>query len=233
MPSKTVRKNVRKKELITPPVEQEPIPVISSNKFAGIKKKYIIIAAVIIIIFGMFYYLRSYFVVATVNGQPISRSMFDHELQKQEGKQVLSTLVRKTIVMQAADKNHITVSQNEVNNQIKKIENSLAKKGQKLDQALLLSGLTRTDLEDQVKTQLILEKLFAKNIRVSDKEIDDYIAKNTNQNGQIPGSDIQQPQLSRDDAREAIKQDKLTTVFKPWLDQQQGQAKIVYFINLP
>src|SRR5437868_6869199 len=79
------------------------------------KKGYIFIVIAIILIFAALYFLRSYIVVATVNGQPISRIAFNGELEKEAGKQVMTTLIRKMLIQQEADKKHISVSQKEVN----------------------------------------------------------------------------------------------------------------------
>lgn len=233
-PKKANKKPETEKENVsTSSLGKSPETFSSKKKSFLTKKRYIAIIIAIAVIFIALYFLRSYIVVATVNGQPISRSTFNAQLEKQGGKQVMNSLVQKMLIQQEADRKHITISQKEIDDQIKTIENNLAKKGQKLDQALMLSGLTRSDLEDQIRIQLTLEKLFAKDITVSDKEIDDYIAKYNSQN-QTPDAtgNTQQPQISRDDARQAIKQNKLSAKFKPWLDQLQSKAKIVYFVNL-
>lgn len=213
----------------------EPITAASIKKhsFWKSKRKYIITIAIIVIIFALLYNFRSYFVVATVNGQPISRASFSQEEDKQAGKQVLSSLIQRSLIFQEADKKHITVSQSDIDVQLKKISDNLAKRGQNLDQALQLSGLSRADLQEQIKTQKILEKLFAKDITVSNKEIDDYITT-YNSNQQNAGTQGQPaPQISRADAQQAIQQNKLSGKFKTWLADAQKNAKIVYFITLP
>src|SRR6476661_8388753 len=57
------------------------------NRKLAMNKWYLIAGLVIVLIAGLLYLLRSYFIAAMVNGQPISRFSVISELERQSGKQ--------------------------------------------------------------------------------------------------------------------------------------------------
>lgn len=184
----------------------------------------ILVAA--LILGGLLYFFRSLFVAATVNGQPISRLELVRELEKQNGKQALNTIVTKTLVQQQAKKENISVSQDEVNVELKKIEDNLKKQGQNLDQVLQIQGLTRSGLEEQIRLQKLVEKMVGKDVTVSSKEIDDYIAKNK---ASYPeGTDFTK---ERKTVQDQLRQQKLSNKIQTWLEKLQKDAKIDYLVN--
>ncbi|MGH7246097.1 MAG: hypothetical protein ACREGI_04130, partial [Candidatus Levyibacteriota bacterium] len=88
-------------------------------------------------------------------------------------------------------------------------------------------GMTRQQLTDQVRIQKLLEKMFANDIKVSDKEVDDYIAKNKDTLPQNQ-SDAQ----TRSQVTTQLQQQKLSDKAQALFQTLQTKAKITYFINL-
>lgn len=184
----TNKKSVSKPKTTEKKVEsaKESIASTSSKRspFAGVnelvrRKPYLPVLALILVLaigYGV-YVLSKWVVVATVNGKPISRMKYAQELEKAAGKQVLEGIVTKTIIQQQAEKEGVTVSQDEINNEIKKLEDQLKTQGQTLDQVLSIQGLTRESLQEQIRLQKIVEKLVG-DVKVSTEEVDAYIEQN-------------------------------------------------------
>ncbi|HSW97433.1 MAG TPA: SurA N-terminal domain-containing protein [Candidatus Saccharimonadales bacterium] len=245
--SKTVKKatSPKKEKIAETPVEEsvvidsiensEPITTVySENQVKKSKKPQIVGLIIIIIIISLVYLFRSQFVVATVNGQPVTRMAYNTELQKEAGQKSMDALVTKMLVLQEANKENVTVSDKEVNDQIDTIKKQLAKQGETLDQALKSQGLTTEDLKEQIKISQLIQKMLAKNVRVTDKEITDYLAKAASQaqQDQSTNPDVTPtPTPSRDQVRQMLQQEKLNTQFQPWLQNLRQKAKITYFIN--
>ena len=163
--------------------ERMPSPKSNISSKRSILKNYlnkrnVIIALVVIFIVAIIYLLRNQLIVATVNGEPINRLTLINQLERQAGKKVLEGLVTNILILQEAKKRNITVSNNEIDSEIKNIDDNLKKRGQSLDQALMLQGLTIDVVKEQVKVNLIIKKLLAGKIAVSDKDISDYIDQN-------------------------------------------------------
>lgn len=235
-PGKTTKKPTAKKASTAPKaatVEKEYTttePVAASGRRLrlpfGLTFKHIIVLVGALTLIGLLYMFRGLFIVAMVNGQPISRITFTQELEKLAGKQVMNSLVTKTLILQEANKQNITVSPQEVDAEIKKIEDNVAQQGQNLEQLLAMQGMTRESLREQVEIQKIIEKMFAKDIAVTDAEVNQYIEEN--QNSFPEGANSAEVRQS---VKDQLRQQKLSEKFQAWLQEAQKNAKINYFVN--
>lgn len=189
-------------------------------------KRNILILLGIIIVVGVFYYFKGLFVAALVNGQPITRIAIIQELEKRGGKQTLSSLVTQSLILQEAEKKNVIVTQKEIDEEVKKVEDNLKKQGQKLDDALAFQGLTKEDFIKQIRIQKLVEKMLSKDIKVTDKEINDYMEQNK---GNIP-KDMTPSEVTAS-ARLQLQQQKLGSKAQAWIADLQAKAKIQYFVN--
>lgn len=121
---------------------------------------------------------RGQFIVATVNGEPISRFTLINELEKEAGARVMESLVTKKLILQEAKKKNVNVSNGEIDEEVKRVEKTLKDQGQDLDAALSQQGMTRDQFKEQVVVQLTLKKLVADKAKVTDKEVNEYLEKN-------------------------------------------------------
>ena len=191
-----------------------------------IKQPKVFVPLIIIILVVLTFLLKGLFVAALVNGQPIARLTLIAELEKQGGKQTLSSLVNQALILQEAKKKNVNVSQGEIDKSAKQIEDSLKSQGQNLDTALAVQGMTRQDFLMQLKLRSLVEKLLADKIKVSDKEVADYIEKNKDT---LP-TDLKEEGIKKR-VEEQLKQQKLASASQAWLTGLQKSAKINYFVN--
>lgn len=220
----TKRASATKKKIS---VETMPVTQTTSYPSASMKfnKKYIIIG-IVLVLAALLFMFKSLFVVAVVNGQPISRLALIGELEKQSGKQTLNSLVTKTLILQEAKKQNINISQQEIDAEIIKIESNVKGQGKTLNDALMAQGLTRADLVEQITIQKMIEKLLGKETQVSDQEVNEYIAQNS---AQFPeGSDTP---AFRAQIKQQLQQQKLSAKFQTYLAKLQKDAKISYFVQ--
>lgn len=178
------------------------------------------------VLLAVIFLAKGLFIAAFVNGTPITRLSLIKELEKQGGKRVLDSLVTRELILQEAKKKRVIVKPSEVDQEIKKIEESTSKQGQNLDQLLTLQGMTRNDLKNQIQVQLIVEKLLADKIKVSDKEIDEFIQKNT----PAEEGSAQKPP-TKGEAKDQLRQQKLQREASGLIEQLKKNAKISYFVN--
>ena len=188
------------------------------------KIKILLIGA--LVLFAVIFWVKGLFFAAFVNGTPITRFGVIKALEKQGGKRVLDSLVTRELILQEAKKKKVVVNQNEIDKEIKKIEENTSKQGQNLDQILNFQGMTRDDFKNQIEIQLIVEKLLASKIKVSNEEIDDFIRKNTPTE---EGSTLKPP--TKDEAKEQLRQQKLQQEADTLIQQLKKNAKISYFVN--
>ncbi len=188
-----------------------------------LKKRNLAVFLSLIILAGALFYFKNQFIVAIVNGRPITRLALIKELEKQGGRSVLESLVTKTLILQEAKKQNVTVNKDEINQEIKEIEENLIRQGQDFDELLKSQGMTRKDLEEQIKIQKIVEQIAGKDIQVSDEEIDDFIKENKES---LPkDSSSEEVRLS---VKEQLRQQKMSEAVQSWIESLHNNAKINY-----
>lgn len=222
---KKIGKRVRASKIAPEKSIAKTLDTISKSKQL-LNKRNILILLGIVIVVGVLYYIKGLFIVALVNGQPITRLSVIQELEKRGGKQTVSSLVTQALILQEAKKQNINVAQKEIEEEMKKVEDNLKKQGQSLDSVLTFQGLTKEDFIAQIRIQKLVEKMIAKDIKVTDKEISDYINKN---NATIPKD--MKPEEVTASARQQLQQQKLGAKAQAWLADLQAKAKIQYLVN--
>jgi hypothetical protein len=204
-------------------------PITEKNQSANsvkVRKGYILLVLVVVVLGALLYFFRGLFVAAVVNGQPISRMEIVKESEKQSGKQALTTLVRNSLIEQEAQKKNVTVSDQEVNDEIKKLESTLSKQGQKLDQVLEVQGMKQEDLRRLIRLDKLVAKMVGKDVTVSDKEVSEYLEKNK---ALLP-QDQKEEDLKKT-VKEQLKQQKINEKVKTWLEDLQNKANVIYFVQ--
>ncbi len=173
---------------------------------------------------GVLYRFKGQFVVAMVDGQPISRLALIKELEKQYGKNTLDVLVTQALVWQEAEKQGVTVSSEEVDQEIKRFEEQVAAQGQDLNQVLSAQGMTRDELKEQIKLQKTAEKIVGKDIQVTDEEVATYFTEN-----EASSSADTMTEDQKQNIRQQLEQQKLSEGINQWLKSLHDSAKITYF----
>lgn len=213
----------------SPVKETKSSVTVSEKKGLPVFVRFVLAAAIFL---ALGYLLRGLLVAAIVNGQPIYRLSVIQDLEKQGGSQVLSNDTTKIVILQAMQKQNITVSQKELNDELKKVEDDIKKQGGNLDQMLALQGETRDTYMERLKIQIMAQKLFAKDIKVTDKEVDDVMASQQQKDAlQITDESSMTPDQERTLIRTRLEQQKLSTKFQTWLADQQKRAQIIKFVN--
>lgn len=220
----------------TTPVVAKPITAkhaslkASTYTMLRVKRVPIIVGVIVILLIGLAVYYRSLFVVATVNGQPISRLSYINEMENvyipdarvTAGKQALNQLVTKTLLFQEAKKRNITITQKEIDDEVASTRKNLEKSGQKLDAALASQGDTLDAYKGRIQIQKLIEKLVG-NVTVTDKEISDYIEKNKESIPQTTDLNSIKAQV-----KDTIKQQKYNEKLQALIQGLQQKAKVSY-----
>jgi foldase protein PrsA len=175
----TTSQEALNKEVMADETVEETVDVPEEEITLPRINKKVVFAILLALLLGLSaYFLRNLVVAATINGKPIFRYQVIQRLEEQSGKQMMEALINESLLMQEAQKKNITVTQADVNAELKKIEETLSKQGIKLETALTSQNMTRAGLERNVKLQLFAKKLVEKDIKITQKQIDDYIKQN-------------------------------------------------------
>ena len=196
-----------------------------SNLKSFDRKKAIIIAAILGVA-ALGYLGRGLFVAALVNGMPISRLAVVRELEKQGGSQTLDNLVVKSLIFQEARKKGVTVSQEELDQEISRIDEIVSKQGMTLDEALALQNQSKNDLIEQIKIQKTVERILADKIVVTDEEVKDYFDKNK----ELFDDGAKLEDVSGE-IRNQLAQTKLSSAYQSWITDLKANASINYIVT--
>lgn len=188
-------------------------------------KSYLIIAIALFAL-AVIYYFRGLFIAAVVNGEPISRLSLVQKLERQSGKQTLDSFISEALILQEARKQNLIIKDAQIEEEITRLKTSLSSQGENLDLALEREGIAQEELRKQIKIQMIIESLIAKDIKVTEDEVNDFIKQNQNFIPQgAPSEEI------KAQAEQQLKQQKTAQKFQAWLGELQKKAKINYFVN--
>jgi foldase protein PrsA len=212
---------ISKKTKTEKTVNKISLPLIKN--FPKANKRNLAILLAIIILAGTLYYFKNQFIVAMVNGKPIFRLTLIRELEKQAGKSILDSLITKTLILDEAKKQNVSISDGEINEEIKKIEENISKQGQELAALLDAQGMTRNDLLEQIKLQKIVEKIAGKDISISEQEVNDYIK--TNKDLISKDTDIEK---IKETIKGQLEQEKLNEKIQTLVESLRQNAKINY-----
>jgi len=197
----------------------------ADKKSIKISIKTAIIIVVIIALGVLAYVYKGLFIAATVNGIPISRLAIIQELEKASGKNLLDSLITEKLVQNEANAKKIIVSDDEINGEIKKIEDQIVAQGGTLDAALAAQGMSMENLKKQIILQKEVEKLVVDKINVTDEEVAQYIKDNAIS---IPEG---QEATTTAQIKDGLRNQKLSTEGNALIATLKSQAKIRYFVN--
>ncbi|HVZ11582.1 MAG TPA: SurA N-terminal domain-containing protein [Patescibacteria group bacterium] len=213
----------------TPAKKTVASPVKKTSSFVApdLKLKDLILPIIVIIVVVLIGVFKNQFIVATVNGKQITRIDLIHQLEKKDGKTVLDSMVTEQLILQEADKRKITASNDEVKSEISSIEKSVSAQGQSLDMVLAQQGMTRDDLNEQVKLQVLLKKMVGPQ-PVSDREVQDYIDQNKDSLQQEGSTD---PAKLNEQVKQSLEQQKVGEKVQTLVSSLQSKAKIDYLLK--
>ena len=212
-------------------INEEPLKANSEaekkteKRAIRISFKTMIVLVAIIAIGALFYVGKGWFIVATVDGSPISRLSIIGKLEKASGKTLLDTLITEKLIQNEAKEKGIVVSEEEVNSEIKKVQDQVTVQGGTLEAALVAQGMDMQDLKSRITLQKDLEKLLADKTNVTDSEVEQYVKDN-----KVSVPQGQEAAMSAQ-VRDALVNQKLVKEADTLIAALKSRAKIQYFVN--
>lgn len=191
-------------------------------------RKFIVLAIIIllggIMAIGSKKY-KNLIIVGKVNGRPVTRLELEVALNSRYGKQTFDDLASNILVQQLATKNQVTVSDDEVSQEIEETSVRLGGK-EALTATLDRMGYTMARLQDEMRIQVLVKKLAEKVLKVEVTE--DEIAKFFNDNKTLfPSKTFNEV---RDDIKQNLLQQKNQQEFATWFADQKKNANIQSYL---
>jgi len=185
--------------------------------------KFLTLALAVVIIGLLTYKVGPWIVPAMVDYTPVTRFELWSRLEAGYGAQALDDMVNEKILDAAIFKSGVKVDEAKFDEQFKALETQFESTGG-LDEALKQRGLTRKDLEKQIRTQLAVEELLADKIAPSEEEV-----KAQFDAGAATVYKDKKLDEVKSDITEELKQTKLRDAFLAWFADIKKEAKVKNF----
>jgi len=219
MPVKKAVNKVKKVAVETAPIVPETeIPTSKPNKL-------IIIVLALVVLGLLAWKFKTLFVVAIVNGRPVTRYELEQKLMGRYGKQTLDEIVSERLVTEKAQGDKVVVSATEIDLKIADLTKMLAGRTS-LEEALAQQGLTMEEFRRQVYLQALVEKLAEPQIKIEDKEVADYLEQNRS------FMTATEEGALKEEAIAALKRQKTTEVFSKIFADLKANAKVINLLTL-
>jgi parvulin-like peptidyl-prolyl isomerase len=197
----------------------------SSATIAKNNKTFLIIG--IVVVLAVIAFLgKGLFIAAMVNGQPISRLSIISELEKQSGKAALDKAITRSLVFQEAAKKHVSATNDEITKEIARIDKQFKSQGQNLDQLLTAQGISKSEFNEDIKVQIVVQKILGDKVKVSEKEFSDFLDKNKD----LIANEKDQ-ETAKINLKLQLEQQKLAQKYQEWIAALKKDAKIQHFLG--
>lgn len=222
---KATKKTVKKVTKIMPVESTQmstPTPVPTSVR-KPMNSKVISLALVVVLIALVTYKVGPWLVPAVAGNKLVTRFELWSRLEKSYGTQALDDMVNEKILDKAIANAHIKIDEAKLTEQLTSLEKQFETSGG-LDEALKQRGLTRKDLEKQIRTQLAVEELLADKINPSEDEV-----KAQFETGAATMYKDKKLDEVKDSIIEELKATKLRDEFLTWFADIKKEIKVKSF----
>ncbi|QOS98585.1 peptidyl-prolyl cis-trans isomerase [Brevibacterium sp. JNUCC-42] len=126
------------------------------------------------VVSGAWYKGAGLVAVAKVGDETVTEQALITQLKERYGKQMLDRMIDHQLVFQEANRLHITVSDQRVQEEIQRIKGHFPHEGDMPSEVQDRLGQTPVQMEQEVRYQLLLKKLATQNVKISDEELRTY-----------------------------------------------------------
>lgn len=182
------------------------------------------VALIVVIGLALFLLAKKYrglVLAGVVNKTPVTRWELNQAMTEQYGKQVFDQLVNDELMKQEAVKMKISVSKEEVADQVKQMTEKVGGE-QALKDALSQYGMTQEQLETQLKS-FVLQKKIAESLgtyEVTEDEATAYFKQNA------ASFDTKKFDEVKDQITATLKDQKMQDAFNTWFTDVRTKANV-------
>ena len=213
------KRKIETKQVELPPSYSEA-PEIRKNK----KIQWKLIVGILVLLFvGLLAANKGLIVAAVVNGKPIYTWQLNSAMRNRFGQQTLEGMIGEQLIADQAKVSGVSVTQADVDAKQQEVLGSLGE-DVKLDDLLKFQGLTKADFINQLKLQLLVERLLTKDIVITDADVAQYIATNS------ATLIATEPAKLKLEATQAIKTSIVNEKLQEWFAEVRQKAKVLKFL---
>ncbi len=141
----------------------------------------IVIASVLVVavaVAATIFLLNRSQVVATVNGEKITKDELYEVMYENVGSATLENLITEKLVEQEAKKQDITISDEDIEKRLGQVIGQNFGSEEEFMQTLMMYNMTKEDVENNIKNELMILGILGKDIEIEDEEMMDFFTSN-------------------------------------------------------
>lgn len=199
------------------------------KKMSNINWKFLSrVALVVVIGLALFLLAKKYrglVLAGVINSTPITRWQLNQVMSDRYGKTTFEEIVNNEILKQEAAKMKVEVTAQEIADQIKELTDKVGGE-EALKDALTQYGLTRAELEDQIRMSVLQKKIAEKQtaVEVTADEVAAYFKQNAASFGTKKLEEV------KDQIMESLKDQKMQEAFNNWFTEVKAKANIQSYL---
>lgn len=224
--TKPARKTEKSVVAPEPAAESAVLPTMAAAPTPTTPRSYsrfVFLIILVLALVGVFLTNRGWFLAAVVDGKPIFRWELNRVLTSRFGQQTLEGMISEMLIADAAKEANVQVTDAEVAAKQQEIVASLGG-NVSVDDLLKYQGMSKVDFDNQVKLQLTVQKILGKDLAITEADIDAFIASNR---AMLVATT---PAGMRDEARQAILDQKIGERLQPWFEQLKQEAQVSRYL---
>ena len=190
------------------------------KSYRPVKRDYL--ALIIVGLALLAFFNKSWFIAATVNGQPLTNLEVQKRLNSSYKESVVNQMIGEKILEQEGTKKGVVISQQDLNNRVGVDEKSYGGK-EVFEMLLSQQGLSREDYLTRVKALLLIERIYSAEIKPTDEEMKSFMEENRS----LP--EATDEAKFKEFATTQLSQQKLSRVFSQKFSELRKSANIQIF----
>lgn len=175
-------------------------------------------------------YINNDYSVAVINGSRITRRQWHSRLESAYGAGVASQMIEEQIIRLEAKKAGVTVDQEEIDEEIEKIIESIG--GQEMfDSALEANNITLNELRDQIEIDLLSTKILTPNLEYEEEDLIDFFNQYSDVIFPEETADLEEGErldfeTFREEVEEIFIQQEVQMTRGSWMAERQAEYSI-------
>lgn len=211
-------------------MQEAEVQMNQTTKKVGKKMNFVAKVLLVVIIGAALFMLankyRGLVLAGIVNKTPITRWELNQQMTKRYGKTTLDEIVSNLLIKEEAKKMGVEVTDAEVQDEVKKLQEKIGGEDA-LKDALTQYGLTRAELEEQIRVSVMQKKIAEKlnKSEVTEEEVKEYFKTNATTYTGKKYDEV------KDEIAALLKDQKMQQEFSTWFTEIKAKAHIESYLD--
>lgn len=163
--------------------------------------------------------------IAFINGEPITVREAARVITSGDSQSELDRLIAKKLIEYEAKRQKIIVTKDEIRRQVYIYQKEALRQGKTIAELMQTSDQNLGEIDENVKLQITIYKIVAKDLEPTDEDLDEYFEKY----GLIYTDE--EKVYYKEQVKQFIFKDKVSQNYESWINEAKASSEVRYIIN--